>query len=136
MTTTVDLRSITAREAMRTELHWTSPDEPLIRAARRMHKEGIRALLVRKNADDDTLPGIVTSKDIVNLLTSQDPAVLDHILVGDVATRPAVCIPAHANLTECITLMRMIGVRRMPVLEGRVIIGVLSTSDIFASIIG
>ena len=37
------------------------------------------------------------------------------VLVGDVATRPAVCIPSHANLSECITLMRMVGVRRMPV---------------------
>ena len=135
MTTTVDLHSILARDAMRTEIHWVSPEEPLIHAARRMQKAGIRALLVRKSEDDDALPGIVTSKDIVNLLSSQDPAVLDHVLVADVATQPAVCIPSHANLAECITLMRMIGVRRMPVLEGRDIIGVLSTSDIFERIV-
>lgn len=135
MTTTVDLHSIRARDAMRTEIHWTSPDEPLIKAARRMQKAGIRALLVRKSEDDEALPGIVTSKDIVNLLSSQDVAVLDHVLVADVATSPAVCVPSHANLAECITLMRMVGVRRMPVLEGREIIGVLSTSDIFERIV-
>lgn len=136
MTVTVDLRSIQAREAMRTEIHWTSPSEPLIRAARRMHKARIRALLVRKDDGDQALPGIVTSKDIVNLMVSQDPAVLEQVLVADVATSPAVCVPAHANLAECISLMRMVGVRRVPVLEGREVVGVLSTSDIFERLLG
>jgi CBS domain-containing protein len=50
-------------------------------------------------------------------------------------TRPAICVPATANLRDCINLMRMSGIRRMPVLDGTNVVGVLSTADIFASVL-
>jgi CBS domain-containing protein len=100
-------------------------------STRRGSNDGIRALLVSGEHASD-LPGIVTSKDIVNLLGSQDAAVLDQLRVGDVMTRPAICVPAQTNLRDCINLMRLSGVRRMPVLDGTTVVGVLSTSDIFA----
>lgn len=136
MTTTVDLHAVCARDAMRNEIHWAAPDEPLIEAARRMRTMGVRALLVRSTLAGGALPGILTSKDIVTLLGTQDPGVLEHVRVADVATTPAICVPAHANLVECINLMRMVGVRRMPVLDGRAVIGVLSSSDIFERMLG
>jgi len=131
MTTTLDLQTLSARDCMRSEIHWTTPDELLLDAARRMHACGVRALLVRRTGARDPLPGIVTSKDVVNLLGSHAAAVLAQVQVGDVSTGPAVCVPAHASLAECIHLMRLVGVRRMPVLDGIEVVGVLSTSDIF-----
>jgi CBS domain-containing protein len=85
--------------------------------------------------DPSDLPGIVTSKDIVNLLGSHDPALLDQLRVGDVMTRPAICVPAQTNLRDCINLMRMSGIRRTPVLDGTSVVGVLSTSNIFARVL-
>jgi CBS domain-containing protein len=46
-------------------------------------------------------------------------------------TRPAICVPAQTNLRDCINLMRMSSVRRLPVLDGTSVIGVLSSTDIF-----
>ncbi|MBM3973306.1 MAG: CBS domain-containing protein [Planctomycetes bacterium] len=80
---------------------------------------------------DTDLPGIVTSKDIVNLLGTHDAALLDELRVGDVMTRPAICVPAQTNLRDCINLMRMSRVRRLPVLDGAEVIGVLSSTDAF-----
>ncbi|GAB4139049.1 MAG: hypothetical protein Fur0037_05070 [Planctomycetota bacterium] len=134
MTTATDLSNIRARDLMCGEIHWTTPDEPLMQAARRMHSSGIRALLVRPG-NVRTLPGILTCKDIVGLYGTQDPAVLEHLTVSDVATSPAVCIPAQATVRECIATMRMVGVRRMPVLENNEIVGVLSTTDLFQHLI-
>ncbi len=125
-----DLHRLRARDVMNKTVQWTTATENLRAAAERMAAHGIRALLVAGDEPSD-LPGIVTSKDIVNLLGSQDPAVLDHLRVGDVMTRPAICVPAQTNLRDCINLMRSCGVRRMPVLDGTAVLGVLSTSDVF-----
>ncbi|MFM1872935.1 MAG: hypothetical protein RL398_2357, partial [Planctomycetota bacterium] len=35
----------------------------------------------------------------------------------------------------CLNLMRMAGVRRMPVLDGTKVVGVLSMSDVFARLL-
>jgi CBS domain-containing protein len=128
---TIDLHALRAKDVMNREVQWTTAHENLRAAGQRMATHGIRALLVAGN-DPSDLPGIVTSKDIVNLLGTQDPAVLDQLQVGDVMTRPAICVPAAANVRDCINLMRMSGIRRMPVLDGTTVVGVLSTSDVFA----
>lgn len=127
---TNELHRLRAKDVMNQTVQWATAAENLRGAARRMVQHGIRALLVA-GAEPSDLPGILTSKDIVNLLGAQDPAVLDELQVADVMTRPAICVPAQTNLVDCINLMRMSGVRRMPVLDGTDVIGLLSTSDIF-----
>lgn len=126
-----DLHRLRARDVMNKNVQWTTSQENLRAAAERMATHGIRALLVAGEEPSD-LPGIVTSKDIVNLLGSHDASVLESLRVGDVMTRPAICVPAQTNLRDCINLMRASGVRRMPVLDGTTVLGVLSTSDVFA----
>lgn len=128
---TMDLHKLRARELMKTEIQWASANDNLRTAGERMAQHGLRALLVRGD-DPADLPGIITNKDIVNLLGSHDPAVLDQLRVGDVMTRPAICVAPQANVRDCINLMRMSGIRRMPVVEGTTVVGVISTSDIFA----
>ena len=128
---TVELHKLRARELMKTEIQWASANDNLRTAGERMAQHGLRALLVCGD-DPADLPGIVTNKDIVNLLGSHDSAVLDQLRVGDVMTRPAICVAPQANVRDCINLMRMSGIRRMPVVEGTSVVGVISTSDIFA----
>lgn len=130
----LDLRQLRAGEVMNPTIHWATAHENLRAAARRMQEQRIRALLV-SGAHPGDLPGILTSKDIVNLLGSQDPAVLAELTVADVMTRPAICVPRQTNLVDCINLMRMTGVRRMPVLDGATVVGILSTSDVFARVL-
>ena len=64
---TVDLHEIHAAEAMSKTVHWAAPHENLRAAGQRMANHGIRALLVAGHSPSD-LPGVVTSKDIVNVL--------------------------------------------------------------------
>lgn len=130
----IDLRKLRACDIMRADILWTTADESLRSAAGRMREHRVRALLVRA-ATPTGLPGILTSKDVVNLLGSQAAAVLDDVLVGDVATATAICVPAHTQVVDCINLMRMAGVRRMPVLDGTQVVGVLSSSDIFDAVL-
>ena len=125
-----DLRQLRASDIMNNKLQWARPQESLRAAGQRMAEFGIRALLV-PGPDPEDLPGILTSKDIVNLLCTQDAAVLDQVTVADVMTRPAICVPRQTSMRDCLNLMRMSGVRRLPVLDGTKVIGILSSSDVF-----
>lgn len=127
---TREVRDLQAREVMSTDVQWCESAENLLAVGRRMADHGLRSLLVRGERDTD-LPGIVTSKDIVNLLGTHDAALLGELRVGDVMTRPAICVPSQTNLRDCINLMRMSRVRRLPVLEGTKVVGVLSSTDVF-----
>jgi CBS domain-containing protein len=51
-------------------------------------------------------------------------------------TRPAFCVTAPTSVRDCINLMRMAGVRRVPVVDGTTVIGVLSASDVFRRCFG
>lgn len=128
---TLDLRTVRAEEVMARDIAWAFSDETARTAAVRMRDTHVRALLVHGDTERD-LPGIVTSKDIVNLLGSQDVSALSQATVGDVMTRPSICVQKDVHLVDCINLMRMSGVRRMPVLDGTKVVGILSSSDIFA----
>jgi CBS domain-containing protein len=134
MKASCDIHHLRAAEIMNQSLQWASADESLRTAGQRMAEHGIRALLVPGPSPSD-LPGIITSKDIVNLLCTQDTAVLDQLKVRDVMTRPAICVPRQTNLHDCLNLMRMSGIRRLPVLDGTTVVGLLSASDVFRHIL-
>jgi CBS domain-containing protein len=131
---TCDLHQLRAVDVMNRTVHWAAPHENLRLAGQRMAKHGIRSLCVTGASPTD-LPGVVTSKDIVNVLATQDGSILDQLQVRDVMTRPAICVPQQTNLHDCINLMRMAGIRRMPVVDGTTVIGVLSMSDIFGRVL-
>jgi CBS domain-containing protein len=127
MTTT--LSEVRVLDVMQKEICWAEPGETMQKAARRMFDRKLRCLLVRGAAGE--LPGIVTSKDVVNLVIAQGKPALDSVLVADVMTKPAICVPAQATMNDCAQLMRIAGLRRLPVLQGTDVIGLLSSSDVF-----
>jgi len=129
-----DLTKLKARELMNASVQWAEPDENLRAAGEHMARSGIRTLLVHPKSPSD-LPGIISSKDIVNLIGSHDINVLDQLLVSDAATHPAICVPETANILDCINLMRMCSVRRVPVLQGTQVVGILSLSDVFKELL-
>ncbi|MCR9245371.1 MAG: CBS domain-containing protein [bacterium] len=129
-----ELDKLAASEVMNPNVMWADATESLRTASERMMKQGIRALLVPGRRDGD-LPGILSSKDIVNLICAHDPAILDQLVVDDAVSRPAVCVPETANVIDCINLMRTTGIRRAPVVRGTEVIGILSFSDVLARLL-
>ena len=125
-----ELKKLRAGEVMNPTVQWAAGEENMRTAAERMANHRIRALLVTGATPED-MPGILSSKDIVNLIGAHDVGVLDQLLVDDATTRPAICVPETANVLDCINLMRTSGVRRVPVLRGAEVVGILSLSDIF-----
>lgn len=51
------------------------------------------------------------------------------VQVGDIMSSPAICVDSHSTLPEAAELMKKHGVRRLPVLKHRELVGIVTLGD-------
>ena len=117
----------TAREVMTPTAEFIEPDKPLADAAREMAREDVGALPVCENGK---LVGMLTDRDIVvrAIADGRDPKTTK---VSDIVERTeVVTIGADDSVEEAIKTMKEHAVRRLPVIDGTKMIGMLSQGDL------
>ena len=116
-----------ARDIMHTGATCVSEHDTLTTAAQRMREFDVGALPIW--GDDDRLHGIITDRDIVIkcVAAGQDPAIMT---AGDLAQGDIYRIDAEADISEVITVMEEHQIRRLPVLNGERLVGIISEADI------
>jgi len=79
--------------------------------------------------DDGRLVGILTDRDIVIRAVAErrDPQA---VKVDEVASRELVTVEPEQDLDEALTLMARHQVRRLPVVEGEQLVGMLAQADV------
>ncbi len=118
--------SILVRHAMSESPQTISPEMTAEDAAGLMKSEDIGALPVVR---DDELLGIVTDRDLVVrvLAERKNPA---EVNVGDIATKAPTTVTPDMRLSEARDLMVEHKVRRLPVVKGNRVVGILSLGDV------
>ena len=101
-------------------------DTPVREAAKLMALDDVGSLIVTKS---DVLAGMVTRREIIGARLFSEEA-YQTLVVGDIMTTPVVTVGPDADLGQVIGLMNKTGKRRVPVIEGDEIIGMVSASDI------
>lgn len=129
----MNLTEMTAADLMHRQVVTANPTESLREAVQRMHCDKTHCLVVAPDHRGRAF-GILTSKDVVKLLGHEPLHVLDELTVGDLMTRPAICVQKDLCIADCVEVMRMAGVRRVPVLEGSKLVGILSCTDVFEAV--
>lgn len=104
----------------------TTSSEALRDAARTMRKGDFGAMPV---VDDGRLVGILTDRDIVVRAVAEglDPT---SARVGEVASPRPVAVGPDQDLDEAMELMAEYRVRRLPVVDGERLVGVVSQADV------
>lgn len=118
----------TAREIMTPGAEWLDVDVTVEEAARRM-AEGDFGMLPVCNSDGH-LQGVVTDRDLVVQVISEgrDPSATK---VGDLLNQTeVVTIGADDPAEEAIRTMKDHAVRRLPVIDGTELVGMVSQADI------
>jgi CBS domain-containing protein len=118
----------TAREIMTPDATWIGADTTVAEAARQMAKEDIGAIPVC--GPEGRLQGVVTDRDLaVKVLAySLDP---QSMTVGEVIDETeVVTIGADDPVEEAIRTMKDHAVRRLPVIDGTDLVGIVSQADI------
>ena len=117
----------TAREIMTPDASYCTEDATAAEAARKMAEEGVGALPICDT--DGHLSGVVTDRDIALKVVAQglDP----NTSLTDVIDRSeVVTIGADDSVEEAIRTMKDHAVRRLPVIDGRSLVGMVSQADI------
>jgi CBS domain-containing protein len=119
------------REIMTGGAECARTGDTLVEAAQKMRGLGVGALPIC--GDDNQLKGMITDRDIaVRAVAEQvDPATTQ---VGSLCEAvETVTIGADDSLDEALRTMTEHGVRRLPVIDGHELVGMLSQADIARS---
>ena len=117
----------TARDIMTGGVECVGENETLVEAARKMKDLDVGALPIC--GEDNRLKGMVTDRDIVVrcLAEGGDPS---STKAGELAEGKPVTIGADDSVQEALRTMAEHGVRRLPVIDGHDLVGVVSQADI------
>jgi CBS domain-containing protein len=120
----------TARDIMSGGADCVGENETVADAARKMAQLGVGALPIC--GDDDRLKGMVTDRDIVIKVIAEgkDP---NTCKAGELGQGKPVTIGADDSLQELVRTMSQHHVKRVPVIDGHRLVGVVSESDVASS---
>ena len=117
----------TAREIMTGGVECAHVDETVTEAARKMRDLGVGALPIC--GEDNRLKGMITDRDIVLNCVAEGMDTTT-VKVQDYAGDEVVTIGADDSIEEALATMTRHGVRRLPVIDGHDLVGMISQADI------
>jgi CBS domain-containing protein len=117
----------TAREIMTPGAECAQVDETVSDAAKKMRDLSVGALPIC--GDDNRLAGMITDRDIV-LNCVAEGMDTTQAKVQDYAGGEVVTIGADDSVEEALATMSRAGVRRLPVIDGHDLVGMVSQADI------
>ena len=129
----MDVNRIRVKDLMKADAKTVHKDVTLFTAIKMMRDFGVSSLIIEPESDGDAF-GIITRKDVVEAIV-MDPSGGTSLLVDDVMTKPAITVNSGLSILNCHQMMRMVGVRRLPVVDGSKLIGILSNANIFAKLV-
>jgi CBS domain-containing protein len=117
----------TARDIMSGSADCAGENETLSGAAKKMAELDVGALPIC--GEDDRLKGVITDRDIVVKAIAEGKD-LEETQVGSLGDGKPVTIGADDSVEEVIRTMAEHKVRRLPVIDGHELIGVVSQADV------
>lgn len=117
----------TAREIMTSGAECIGEYETLVAAARKMRDLDIGSMPIC--GDDDRLKGMITDRDIVVrcVADGNDPS---EMRAGELGQGKPVTIGADDPVEEILRTMAQYKVRRLPVIDGQRLVGIVSQGDV------
>ena len=117
----------TARDVMSGGAECIGENDTIVEAAKRLAELDVGAMPIC--GEDDRLKGMLTDRDIAIKVVAQgkDPS---STKAGELAEGKPVTIGADDSVDEALHTMAEHGVRRLPVIDGHDLIGIVSQADL------
>jgi CBS domain-containing protein len=116
----------TVSDVMTTNLVKLDADATVLDAARRMRDSAIGDVLV---TDDGKLRGIVTDRDlVVRCLADEKDA--NRVHLGELLSSDLITLSPDDGFDDAVQLMNDHAVRRLPVVKGEEVVGIVSIGDL------
>ena len=120
-----------ARDIMTPDVECVGENETLADAARKMRDLNVGALPIC--GEDNRLKGMLTDRDIAVKCVAEggDPQT---VRAGELGDGKPVTIGADDSVEEALRTMKVYKVRRLPVIDGHSLVGMVSQADIAKNI--
>ena len=115
---------IRVRDVMKTRFDLVGGMTTVAEALRTMQHVETKALIVKKRHDGDEY-GMLLISDIACRVLARDRAP-ERVNVYEVMTKPVISVAPDMDIRYCARLFERFGLSRAPVIEGGVVIGIVS----------
>ncbi len=117
---------ISVHDAMTKKPVTASPDETIQECAKKMAKEEVGSIVIK---DKGELVGIISEKDIVEKVVANGMDV-SKVKASEIMIKDLITISPERDLYDAILLMGHEEIRKLPVVDGKKLIGLLTAKDI------
>ena len=114
------------KDVMNTDVEIIEPGESVLKAARAMRDMRMGCLIV---IDGDNLAGIVTDSDIIGKVAAEDKKA-SSLKIKQIMSKKLVVIEEDRDITEAADMMEKAKVKKLPVVSGSSLVGILTVSDL------
>ncbi len=124
-------QELAVRDIMSTQIITASPEDSVFAAAKRMSENSISCVVV---TDDEMVIGILTDKDILNGIAGHDTE-FQRLKISQRMSSPVELTSPEQSAIAAGRVMETKGIKRLPVVDGGVIVGVVTQTDIMRGLI-
>ena len=117
------------KDIMNTEIQKVDAKVTVKEAAKQMTSKKVGCLMV---VDDSRLAGIVTEDDIITKVVAEGKAP-QTATVGDIMVRKVIHISPEKTLEEAAQIMTENRIKKLPVVESKKLVGIVTATDIVAA---
>jgi len=125
------IETISVSSFMTRDVKTEKEDQNVLTAYRIMNENNIGCVIIVKK--DDKPIGIITERDVVRLLGSLNPSLLQ-IPLRDIMSKPVITISINSSLRDAIQTMQQKNIRRLVITDGERMVGIITDKDIFRAI--
>jgi isocitrate dehydrogenase len=129
------IETISVSSLMTRDVRTEKEDQNVLTACKIMSENNIGSIIIVKKDDkNNTKPvGIITERDVVRLLGSLNPPLLQTPL-RDIMSKPLVNVSINSSIRDAIQIMQQKNIRRLIVSDGEKMVGIITDKDIFRAI--
>ncbi len=124
-------RELEVRDIMNTQIITASADDSVLAAARCMSENGISCVVV---TDDEMVIGILTDKDILKGIAGKDTE-FHRLKISQRMSSPVEVASPDQSVIAAGRTMETKGIKRLPVVDGGALVGVVTQTDIMRGLI-
>ena len=126
------LETISVSSMMTRDIKTEKEDQNVLTACKMMYENNIGCIIIVKQNDIKPV-GIITERDVVRLLGSLKPSLLQTPL-REIMSKPLVKISINSSVRDAILTMQQKNIRRLIVSDGEKMVGIITDKDIFRTI--
>lgn len=117
---------MTVADLMRTDVVTVTRDTPIVAVATQLRNENVGSGIV---VDDDRPVGIITDRDIAVRIVADnlDPS---EMTAGDTMTENPATVDRDVGVMDLCRELSDAGIRRMPVVDGDALVGIITLDDL------